>query len=148
MSVYNLLLKFVEGVFEASETLRPLVTNRGRDVIELASGIDIVVRPASFRSTRGSTCIAVIADEISFWRIEGSANPDTEILRALRPSLLTTKGPLIAISSPYARRGELWKAFSKHYGKDGQILVAQAPTWIMNSTIDRAWIERYAASPH
>jgi hypothetical protein len=68
----------------------------------------------------------VIADEIAFWRVEGSANPDLEILRALRPSLLTTKGTMIAISSPYARRGELWKAYSKHFGKDGPVLVCPA----------------------
>ena len=50
------------------------------------------------------TCVAAVADEIAFWQAEdGSANPDTEILRAIRPSLLTTRGPLIAISSPYAR---------------------------------------------
>jgi hypothetical protein len=74
--------------------------------IRLRSNIDVPVRPASYRSTRGSTCIAIVADEISFWRIEGSANPDTEVLRVLRPSLATSHGPLIAISSPYARRGE------------------------------------------
>lgn len=143
-----LILNFIEGAFEVSDALRPLVESPGKDVISLASGIDIVVRPASYRSTRGATCVAVICDEISFWRVEGSANPDTEILRALRPSLLTTRGPLIAISSPYSRRGELWKSYSKHFGKDGQVLVAQAPTWVMNSTIDRAWIdEQFAADP-
>jgi hypothetical protein len=148
MDQANLVLNFIEGVFEGSETLRPLVEARAKDSISLRSGIDIVVRPASYRSTRGSTCVAVICDEIAFWRIEGSANPDTEILRALRPSLLTTKGPIVAISSPYARRGELWKAYSKHFGKDGPILVAQAPTWVMNSTVDRKYVdEQFAADP-
>jgi hypothetical protein len=104
----------------------------------LRSRVDILVKTASYRSSRGATCVAVIADELAFWRVEGSTNPDTEILRALRPSLLTTKGPMIAISSPYARRGELWKAYSKHFGKTGDpILVAQAPSWQMNTTLDR-----------
>jgi hypothetical protein len=40
---------------------------------------------------------------------EDSANPDSEILNALRPSLATTSGPLIVISSPYAKRGALWE---------------------------------------
>jgi hypothetical protein len=59
------------------------------------------VRPASFRSTRGTTLIAVVADELAWWKDENSALPDVEILRALRPGLMTTKGPLIAISSPF-----------------------------------------------
>jgi hypothetical protein len=54
----------------------------------------IAVRAASFRSLRGLTCVAAVADEIAFWQCEdGSANPDVEILRAVRPTLLTTRGP-------------------------------------------------------
>ena len=34
-------------------------------------------------------------------------NPDVEILNAARPALATMQGPLIVISSPYARRGAL-----------------------------------------
>jgi hypothetical protein len=45
-----------------------------------------------------------------------SQRPRPEILRAVRPTLLTTHGPLIAISSPYARRGELWTTFKRDYG--------------------------------
>jgi hypothetical protein len=98
---------FITGAIAASPLLRRLVEGQTSDTLMLASGVDIVVRPASFRSSRGSTMIGVIADETAWWRSDNSANPDVEILRALRPGLLTTKGPLIAISSPYSRRGEL-----------------------------------------
>jgi hypothetical protein len=42
--------------------------------------------------------------------------------------LLTTHGPLIAISSPYARKGALWTTFKRDYGAQGDpgILVAHA----------------------
>ena len=50
------------------------------------------------------------------------------------------------ISSPYARRGELWNAYNRHFGPNGDpmILVAQAPSRVMNpslpqSVVDRAW---------
>ena len=105
----------------------------------------IAVRAASFRSVRGLTCVAAVADEIAFWQAEdGSANPDVEILRAVRPTLLTTHGPLIAISSPYARRGELWTTFKRHYGAQGDpvILVAHAPSRDMNPTLRQADIDR------
>ena len=40
-------------------------------------------------------------------------------LNAVRPGLATTSGPLFMISSPYARRGELWRTYNKHFGPDG-----------------------------
>jgi hypothetical protein len=77
----------------------------------------IAVRAASFRSVRDLTCVAAVADEIAFWQGEdGSANPDVEILRAVRSTLLTTHRPLIAISSLYARKGQLWTTFKRDYG--------------------------------
>ena len=112
--------------------------NRGATIV-------IAVRAASFRSVRGLTCVAAVADEIAFWQAEdGSANPDTEILRAVRPTLLTTRGPLIAISSPYARRGELWTTFKRDYGPQGdpRILVAHAASREMNPTLRQADIDR------
>ena len=77
------------------------------------------------------SAIAAICDEISFWLNEGdsSRNADKEIVAALRPALATTGGPLIAIAQPYAKRGELYGAFRKHYGPEGDpsVLVAHAP---------------------
>jgi hypothetical protein len=68
---------------------------------------------------------------------------DVEILRALRPGLMTTKGQLIAISSPFGKRGELWKAYERHYSKpESRTLVAQAPSIVMNNSLDPAWIAR------
>jgi hypothetical protein len=50
---------------------------------------------------------------------------------------------LVAISSPYWRRGELWRAFERYFGKDDdEIAVVQAPTTTMNPTISRSVIER------
>jgi hypothetical protein len=128
------------GVFSAAPALRSLVVSRTASTLSLSSNIEISVRPASFRSSRGSTAIAVLADEIAFWRSDESANPDLEILRALRPSLATTGGPLCAISSPYAKKGELWKHYSRHFGKAGSVLVACAATKVMNATISDAFL--------
>jgi hypothetical protein len=129
--------------------LSGLAENKTVDTLSLASRVDIVVRPASFRSTQGSTCVGVMCDEIAFWRSDDSANPDTEVLRALRPSLMTTQGPLVAISSPYARRGELWKAYRRHYGNDDSTaLVVQAASEVMSPDLDRDFIAaQYADDP-
>ena len=126
---------------KTSPALAGLIRNRTADTLSLATGVDIVVRPASFRSIRGINAVAAICDETAFWRSDESANPDVEIIRALKPSLMNSKGPLIAISSPYARCGYLWSTYSKHFGKDGsRTLVAQAASEVMNSGVDRDWI--------
>jgi hypothetical protein len=96
---------------------------------------------------RGYTVLAAVCDEVAFWQVEGSSNPDKEILDALRPAMATVPGSvLLAISTPYARRGELWRAFERHYGQDSQTLVWQAPTSAMNPVVDERIItEAYAS---
>lgn len=135
---------FVCGIFDASPALRDLVESTTADTLRLKTGVDIRVQPASWRTVRGITSIAAICDEIAFWRADESANPDKEILNALRPSLATTGGPLICISSPYAKRGELYSAFKSHYGPSGdpRILIAKAPSRIMNPSLPQRVVDR------
>ena len=124
----RITLDYATAAFEATPIMRQLIANRTADTLSLTTGIDIEVRAASFRRLRGPTFVAVIADEAAFYFAdESSANPDTEILNAVRPGLATTKGLLAIISSPYARKGEVWDAYRRHYGPNGDplILVAQ-----------------------
>ena len=92
--------------------------------------------------TRGYTLAAVLADEIAFWPTEDSANPDLEIIRAVRPGLASLPHSLLLLaSSPYARRGVLWNTYRSHFGKDdASVLVWQASTERMNPTVDQAII--------
>jgi hypothetical protein len=144
----QVVLEYVAGLIDNAPILAKMVIRRAADSLTLfnrGATIVIAVRAASFRSIRGLTCVAAVADELAFWQAEdGSANPDTEILRAVRPTLLTTRGPLIAISSPYARRGELWTTFKRDYGAQGDplILVAHAASREMNPTLRQADIDR------
>jgi hypothetical protein len=89
--------------------------------------------------------LAAILDELAFWFSDG-ANPDAEVVSALRPGLGTLGGRLIGLSSPYARRGVLWETYRQHYGKDGPILVAQAPTTAMNPTFPQQIIDQALAN--
>ena len=129
--------QYLSGIFAEVPALKRLVENETADTISLSTLVDIEVRPASFRTARSGTCRAVLADEVAFWRSENSANPDKEILDAVRPSLATTGGILACISSPYARRGELYNAWKRDYGPDGDgaILVARAPSRTMNPSL-------------
>jgi hypothetical protein len=113
-------LDYIQGCFEATQMLNQLVKERQRDELRLTNGIVIEVRAPSLRGVRGTTCIAVICDEIAFWRSDESVNPDQEILNALRPARATTNGPLIAISSPPTTSGTTSK--HSHFMNVGIVL--------------------------
>ena len=143
--IAKLLLDRIEANLSDSEILRQLIKGRTQDGIELTNNISIEVKPASFRKLRGPTYIAVIADELAFWFTDASfAHPDVEVLAAARPGLLTTRGPLIMASSPYAKMGVLWDTFKRHYGPDGSpsVLVAKGSTRDFNQTIPQSEIDR------
>jgi hypothetical protein len=137
-------LDYAEGVLQSTPMMRQLLAARTADTLTLSSGIVLEVRSASFRRIRGMTCVAALADECAFWMSDDSANPDVEILNAVRPALATTGGPLIAISSPYARRGALWETYKKNYGPNGDpmILVAQGATRDFNPELPQSVIDR------
>jgi hypothetical protein len=129
------ILNRIEGVLLAGDPQRSplpgLIVHRTAESIDLSNGSSIEVRPASYRTLRGPTYIAVIADEVAFWFTSVDyANPDTEILAAVRPGLLTTRGPLLMASSVYAKTGALYEAYRKYFGPNGppDILVAHATT--------------------
>lgn len=135
----------IRSVLEHSPALAEMIEGEPTaDTIRLTAPVDIVVRPANFRTIRGITAVAAICDEVAFWMIEGSVNPDAEILNALRPALATTEGMLAVISSPYAKRGEVYGAVRQHYGPSGdpRILVAKGPSKAFNSTLPQRVIDR------
>jgi hypothetical protein len=133
---------YLSGFFNESDLLNDLLLNETREEIELTNGITIMVLSSDYRSIRGFTAIAAIVDEVAFLSLEGS-KPDTEVVRALRSRLTSTGGPLIAISSPHAKRGELYRTHKRHFGKDGSpVLVWQADSLSMNPTLDRELINR------
>ena len=102
------------------------------------------MRAADFRHLRGITLVECVCDEVAFLLSDDSANPDAEILTAVRPGLATTSGQLFLISSPYARKGELWRSYQKDFGAHGDplLLVAQATSRMMNSTLPQSVIDR------
>ncbi|MCF6225770.1 MAG: hypothetical protein L3J22_05625 [Xanthomonadales bacterium] len=135
------VMRYIAGLMESNPMLQRLIIKQNRESIELSNRCCIEVGTASFRSVRGYTIACVIADELAFWRSDESANPDLEILNALRPALTTLNGKLIALSSPYRKKGALWQTYQRYYGKPGNILVAQAPSRIMNPTLSQRAID-------
>lgn len=144
--------RFLRSLIVDHPELRKLVVSETQEAIELRNRVVIEVTTASFRTIRGYSIAALVADEIAFWFDgEASANPAEEVLAAARPAM-ATMGPnalLLMMSSPHARRGPLWQAFSRHYGKhDAPVLVWKAPSKTMNPSLPQRVIdEAYEQDP-
>ena len=128
-------MRYVAGLV-CHPMIAPMVTRQTETSIEFTNRSAIEIGTASHRSVRGYTLSAAICDEIAFWYADG-ASPDREIIQALRPALATLGGKLIAISSPYSRRGALWDTYRRAFGDDDEtrVLVAQAPSRAVNPTL-------------
>jgi hypothetical protein len=143
--VAKVILNYIEGILCNSEQLAGLIANRTQETIELTNGLSIEVRPANYKTLRGPTYVSIVCDEIAHWFTSVDfANPDVEILAAVRPGLLTTRGPLLMVSSAYAQRGELYDAFKKYYGPDGprDVLVAYGTSRDLNPSLPQDEIDR------
>lgn len=138
----QVILNYIRGILKSNPVFEQYIVREFKEYLELSNRINIEVMSCSFKSVRGRSVVCAIFDEIAFWRVEG-ANPDKEILAAIRPSMATIPtSKLIVISSPYAQYGILWEAFKTYYGTDHSgVLVWKSDTRTMNPTISQELID-------
>ena len=117
------IFRYIKGLINSNEMLRKMVANDKDQSIELNNSCVVEIGTSNNRALRGYTISCAILDEIAFWPSDGMT-PATEIVRGIRPALATLGGPLIALSSPYARKGVLWTTYHKHFAGTGKVLVA------------------------
>jgi hypothetical protein len=131
------------AAFLKETVLAELVERETADTLDLTNGVSVEIQTCSFKTIRGYSIAACLADEAAFWSVDG-VSPDVEVLGAVRPAMLTFPNAMMLVaSSPYAKRGALYEAYRKHYGKAGDpILVWQAPTLTMNPTASRDEIDK------
>jgi hypothetical protein len=144
------IMRYARALCEEVPLLAARVERATTEEIEFRGRVGIEVATSSYRTVRGRTLIAGLLDEIAFFRSEDSANPDYEILDAIRPAMASMPGSmLLCASSPYSRRGALWEAYRKWFGVAGApCLVWQADTRTMNPTITRKFVDaQYERDP-
>ena len=137
------IMRYCLGLLRNVPMLAQQIEGETQESISLRNRVVIEIRAASFRTTRGYTIVAALLDELAFWSGDDSAEPDVEVLNAVRPGMATIPGAmLLCASSPYARRGALFDAHRKHYGKDDDpVLVWHAATRDMNPRVPQAVID-------
>jgi hypothetical protein len=135
----RLVLDYAAAILESRPGLARLIQAKDAETIRLRNGVEIACFANSYRLVRGPTCVCAILDEVAvWWSDQLSANPDREILRALKPAMITQPGSLlVGLSSPYAKKGLLYEKHRDHWGRDGSsVLVWQADTATMNPQVD------------
>lgn len=141
------------------------------DAIEVAytpwgeHGVRLVGRPIGFRvytasvaGVSGFTGIFVFADEVAKWKdLDTGVNPATEVLRSVRPTMLTMPNARIVLSSsPVGKFDAHFDAYEE--GETPLQVTAHAPSWIANPTVTEedthilepdqsTWEREYAAIP-
>lgn len=147
----RVIFRYIEGLLTNVPMLKAMLEKEPtKEGIDLKNAVTIEIMAASSTRTRGYKLVCVLADEIAFWNTdEESADPDKAILQALRPGMLDIPtSMLLCASSPYSKRGALFEAYDKHFGKNSDVLVWKAPTTTMNPSANKAEIEKaYAEDP-
>jgi hypothetical protein len=137
---------YASAPFERVESLRLMVRNKTADVLTLDNGINLACYPCRPAAVRGVRSRLVNLQEFAFYRNSENQDVSREMLRAITPTLATTQGRLIIMSSPYAASGALYELHRQHFGQDDSdtlVWVATAPE--MNPTLSPDYLTRMLA---
>jgi hypothetical protein len=136
------IFRYLKGMLSIP-LLAGMVQRETQESVDLSNSITVEILAANFKTVRSYTLVAALCDEEAFWPTdEGLANPDSEIIGAIRPAMATIpRAMLLKASSPYARRGDLYEDYRKYFGKeDSPVLVWKAATRDMNPTVPESFI--------
>lgn len=100
------------------------------------SNVRLRSNAASSKSSRGSACPVIIADELAFFGSDPHAKEtDKEIMRAVTPSMLQFEDSamLITLSTPNTRHGVLYEKYDNRFDLPKKCVVLKAPSWVFNN---------------
>jgi hypothetical protein len=139
----RIILDYVKAFFAYIPMLEDLVTRSTAIGFQLRNGVDVEISTNNFKSVRGRPFAVAILDECAFYASETSATPDVELYQAIVPGMATLPNSMIiGISTPWRRAGLLHRKYKDHFGRDGDVLVIQAPSTVLNPTLDPAIVAR------
>jgi hypothetical protein len=140
----RVIFNYIRRMLTDVPILARMVKRELEESIELSNGLTLEIATASYRRVRGYSVIAAVCDEIAYWMSDESANPDREVLNALRPAMGSIpEARLFCLSSPYARSGALYEADRDNWGRDdSDVLIWRGTTMEMNPTYSQAVIDK------
>jgi hypothetical protein len=134
----QVIFRYLRGL-AARPIFAPYIHRILKHSVELTTGCNIEVHTCHYGAVRGYTVVSVVCDEVAFWQVEGSNNPDEEVIDSLRPAMLAD-ALLFGISSPYAQRGVLHEVYQRSFGHDDpEVLCWNSDTLSMHPTYAQRW---------
>jgi hypothetical protein len=96
------IFRYLKGMLQIP-LLAGRIERETAEAIDLNNNITVEILAADFKKVRSYTLCAALCDEEAFWTTdEGGANPDTEIIGAIKPAMATTVAAIsrVPCSSP------------------------------------------------
>jgi hypothetical protein len=137
-------MNYCRALIRQTELLSKLIENETADELELRRNIILEVQAASAARSRGKTAVAICLDECAFLKSGDTVDSDVDLVTALRPSLATTRGPLLLTSTPSTPFGLTHTLFKKHYKPDGskRCLVAHGSSKDFNPSLEQTVVDQ------
>ena len=89
----RVIKRFIVGLLKEVPMLRRVLVDETAEIVTLKNRVSIEIHTASFRSTRGYTIVAALLDELAFWPTDDAAEPDIEVINAIKPGMATIPAP-------------------------------------------------------
>jgi hypothetical protein len=139
----RVIFRYARALIVETPALKAMLEHETQDTLSLTNRVAIEIHVSNFKSVRGYTAAAVIADEVAFWPPSDTALSADETVNALRPSLTTIDGSLLlGLSSPHAKRGVLFEQFRRYHARDdAPVLTWRGTSQEMNSNISDAVVQ-------
>ena len=139
----QIVKKYLRSIYD-TPLLSQEIIQEDKEGFQLRNNVRIQILTGSFRAVRGFTLLAAVVDEAAFFGVdeESKVKSDHELITSIMPALATCKGRLLAITTPYARRGWCWNTYKRAHGNDkASILVWNCPSRTMNPLLPQKIID-------
>jgi hypothetical protein len=143
----RIIFNYLRSIFR-SPVLENEVAEERKESFLLANGLEVAVATGTYSAVRGFSVVTAIVDEAAFigFSEESRVKNDVELVRAIKPSLASTEGRLLVVTSPYAAQGYVFETWRRYFGQDdAEILVWNGASLEMNPTLSPRIVERAVA---
>ncbi len=140
----KLALNNIKSLIGNSPLLKNLIKNETADSLELLNGAIIKSIPTSSRSARGMAAPFILFDELAYAMDTSGNSAGDSLYNALAPSSAQfgNLGRILLLSSPYRQEGIFYDIYKQGItGLYEDIQVVNLPSWEMNPTLSKAFLE-------